>query len=254
MALEDNIPRINEAIDSIRPDNLADAAGEAIEGLIPDVGDLMPDLGGFLPDVDLGGLMPDVGGCASDLLEGMIPDIGEISGLLSSNPLCNENLFKDIDGLASLGSLPSIPNMEQVISSLGVPPDIGKLLDPEVMFSGIPEFSGLIKLPSIPEPPSLEEVEAMAKSFADSVLSAVDIGNPLADLCNFKIPTIPEVPDFQGIAEGMFGNIGDFGLGDVPGALGVDIPDVGGLMPDIPGLDCITDSISLPDIDICDII
>jgi hypothetical protein len=267
MALEDNIPRIpayddvkntvNDAIDSISPSNIGSAVEGAIGGMIPDIG--LPDLGGFLPDVDFGGIMPDIAGCAGDALEGLIPDLGGIGGLLSGNPLCDENLFKDIDGLASLGSLPSVPDIDSIIAASGIP-DLAKKLDPEVMFSGIPEFSGLIKMPKIPEV-SLAEVEAAAKNFANDVLGSLNIDNPLADLCQFKLPAIPTIPDVGGMIDGMVGDLMNVSLGDIGGELGGMIPDVGGmlpdvdgLMPDIPGLDCLVGSIELPSIDIGDII
>jgi|TARA_Y100000310_G_scaffold328709_1_gene397277 hypothetical protein len=229
MSLENNIPKITDFTSGI---------SDSVQDMIPDI----PEMSEFIPDG--GGLIPDIGGCAADVVDGLIPDVGGIGNLLSSNPLCNQNLFKDIDGIAALGSLPSLPNIESVISASGAL-DIAKKLDPKVMFSGIPEFSGLISLPKIPEP-SLEEVEKAAKKHANEILGSFNVDNPLATLCGFNIPA---PPDLQSLTDGI-----DIGLGDIADQIGVDLPDLGGLMPKIPGLDCIVKSVETPDINIGDII
>ena len=81
-------------------------------------------------------------------------DIGAGANLLTGSfggghPLCDKNLLKDVDGVMSLASLPSLPNLEQVLSATGIP-DIPEKLDPKAMFTGVPEFTGLQDLPGLP--------------------------------------------------------------------------------------------------------
>jgi hypothetical protein len=104
-----------------------------------------------------------------------------VSNLITRHPLCDENLLKDIDGLASMSSLPSIPNLEDVLSASGLS-GIPKKLDPKAMFNGVPEFTGLQDILGIPDLDDID-YEKEAKALADDVLSQLNITNPLADLC-----------------------------------------------------------------------
>ena len=100
-----------------------------------------------------------------------------ITGSLGGgNPLCDKNLLKDIDGVMSLSTMPSVPNIEDILSASGLS-SIPEKLDPEAMFAGIPT---LTKLPQILGLPNWEK-EAMAA--ADDVLNKLNIANPLDDLC-----------------------------------------------------------------------
>jgi len=101
--------------------------------------------------------------------------------LITEHPLCNENLLKDIDGVMSLSSMPSLPNLESLLSASGLSSLPGKL-DPESMFSGIPTFTGLMEMAGIPNIDDIDwKKEAMAA--ADDILHQLNIPNPLADLC-----------------------------------------------------------------------
>ena len=119
-----------------------------------------------------------------------IPDIpsadsiinaGNAADLITGHPLCNKNLLKDIDGVMSLSTMPSLPNLEDFLGASGLS-SVPEKLDPAGMFNGIPTFSGLPEMLGIPDIDEIDwEKEAMAA--ADDVLNALNIPNPLDDLC-----------------------------------------------------------------------
>jgi hypothetical protein len=193
----------------------------AIEDYIPKTSGLFQSLGDFeLPSGSAG-------------LPGGIGGIGDFAQNLPRNPLCDENLFKDIDGIASLGSLPSIPNLESILSN---PISDVPIPNPDVMFSGIPEFTGLVDLPGLPEV-DLDCVEGLFRDAANKLLRALDIENPLSKLCGqlgeglegFKsgVPKLPEIPSINipdiPCVSGL-----DFGLPNV-NPTSIDIPDISDL-------------------------
>jgi hypothetical protein len=195
----------------------------AIEDYIPKTSGLFKNLGDF--ELPSGGSLPDLS---------LPSGIGDFAQNLPSNPLCDENLFKDIDGILSLGSLPSIPNLESVlsnqISDVPVP-------NPDVMFSGVPEFTGLVDLPGLPEV-DLDCVEGLFKDAANALLREIGIENPLSDLC--------------GQLGGGLGDLGDAVQGiknavpEIPGINIPDVPCVGGGDLGLPNIN--PSSIDIPDI------
>ena len=111
-----------------------------------------------------------------------IVNLSGATDLITQNPLCDKNLLKGVDGLAALSTAPSLPNVEDILGASGLN-NIGELLDPEAMFSGIPT---LTELPQMLGLPNIEEIDwaAEAKALADDTLKALNIENPLADICN----------------------------------------------------------------------
>ena len=111
-----------------------------------------------------------------------IVNLSGATDLITQNPLCDKNLLKGVDGLAALSTAPSLPNVEDILGASGLN-NIGELLDPEAMFSGIPT---LTELPQMLGLPNIEEIDwaAEAKAPADDTLKALNIENPLADICN----------------------------------------------------------------------
>jgi len=196
----------------------------ALEDYIPRTSGLFQNLGDFeLPSAN-----------------NLIPDLGLPSGLgdfgsLPSNPLCDENLFKDIDGFPSLGSLPSIPNLESILSN---PISDIPIPNPDVMFSGIPEFTGLVDLPGLPEV-DLDCVEGMFRDAANALLSELNIPNPLSDLCGQLGEGLGDV------TEGLGGIVGDV-IPDIPSINIPDIPCVGGVDLGLPNVDI--SNIDIPNI------
>ena len=166
-------------------------------------------------------------------------DIGAGANLLTGaqgggHPLCDKNLLKDVDGVMSLASLPSLPNLEQVLSATGIP-DIPEKLDPKAMFTGVPEFTGLQDLPGIPDQVADKisniDFKKEAKALADDVLNQLNISNPLDDLCAKVTDAaanadslINQIPDPSPNINAQMPNI------DIPKFTNVvDIPEVGDL-------------------------
>ena len=149
--------------------------------------------------------------------------------VITGNPLCDKNLLKDIDGIMSLSTMPSLPNVEDILSASGLN-NIGESLDPEAMFSGIPTLSELPEMLGIPNIDEIDwEKEAMA--LADDALAALNIENPLADLCAQvqgagadAQDLLGQIPDPSPNINAQMPNI------DVPKFTDVvDIPEVGDL-------------------------
>ena len=138
-----------------------------------------------------------------------IIDLSSASDVITRHPLCDENLLKDIDGLASIASMPSTPQLDQILSASGLS-DISKKLDPKAMFSGVPEFTGLISMPGIPDKIDFKKE---AKALASDVLKKLDIDNPLSELCG-------QIQGFGGDAQDELGKINI-------------IPDINSNMPNI---------------------
>jgi len=197
MAIEDYIPKTS--------------------GLFKNLGDFeLPSSGSSLPDLSLPG------------------GVGDFAQNLPSNPLCDENLFKDIDGIASLGSLPSIPNLESVlsnpISDIPVP-------NPDVMFSGVPEFTGLVDLPGLPEV-DLDCVEGIFKEAANALLRELGIENPLSDLCGQLGGGLDDLGDALGGIKDSVPKVPSINIPDVPCVDGGDIglPNINSSSIDIPNI------------------
>ena len=158
---------------------------------------------------------------------GSLIDAGNAADLITGHPLCNKNLLKDIDGIMSLSTMPSLPNVEDFLSASGIS-SIPEKLDPEAMFSGIPTLSELPEMLGIPNIDEIDwEKEAMAA--ADDILHALNIPNPLDDLCA-KVQglgadaqdLLGQIPDLSPNINAQMPNI------DVPKFTDiVDIPDVG---------------------------
>jgi len=104
---------------------------------------------------------------------------------VTRNPLCDKNILKGVDGIASLpdaaealgsslkdlatGSIDSVqpPSFEDMFTGL---PEITSLADPEFILQSL----GL---------PTEIDPEQLAKAAVDDVLKQLDIENPLAELC-----------------------------------------------------------------------
>tara|TARA_Y100000593_G_C4291970_1_gene328707 strand:- start:1335 stop:1898 length:564 start_codon:yes stop_codon:yes gene_type:complete len=165
-----------------------------------------------------------------------IPDIPTADSILNASnvaqqftkhPLCDKNLLKDIDGVMSMSTMPSLPNVEDILSASGLA-SIPEKLDPEAMFSGIPT---LTKLPEMLGIPNIDEIdwEKEAMAAADDVLNQLNISNPLDDLCAQiqgagadAQDLLGKVPDLSPNINAQMPNI------DVPKFTDiVDIPEVG---------------------------
>ncbi len=166
---------------------------------------------------------------------GSLVDLGAGANLITGsfgggNPLCDKNLLKDIDGVMSLSTMPSLPNVEDILSATGIS-SIPEKLDPEAMFSGIPT---LTKLPEMLGLPNIDEIdwEKEAMAAADDVLNQLNIGNPLDDLCASIDEVaaggdslINQIPDLSPNINNQMPNI------EIPKFTDVaDIPEIGDLI------------------------
>ena len=149
------------------------------------------------------------------------------SNLIIGHPLCDKNLLKDTDGIASLSTMPSLPNLEDFLGASGLS-SVPEKLDPEAMFSGIPTFSGLPEMFGIPDINDIDW-EKEAKAAADDVLNKLNISNPLDDLC----------AQVQGAGADL-----DEQLGKIPDISGRDINE------QIPNIDIpkFTDIVDVPEV------
>ncbi len=163
-----------------------------------------------------------------------IINLGNAAGVVTSHPLCDKNLLKDIDGVASLASLPSVPNLEDVLNASGIP-QIPDKLDPKAMFTGVPEFTGLQDIPGIPDSfaDKLTNIDFKneAKALADDVLNQLNISNPLDDLCSQVQGAGADLQDQLGTLPDLSPNINNQMPNiDIPKFTDVvDIPEVGDL-------------------------
>ena len=165
---------------------------------------------------------------------GSLVDIGAGANLITGSfggghPLCDKNLLKDIDGVMSMSTMPSLPDLDAVLSATGLN-NIAEKLDPDAMFSGIPT---LTELPAMFGIPNIDEIdwENEAKAAADDVLSQLNISNPLDDLCaqlqegaRSADGLINQIPDPSPNINNMMPNIDLPKFNDI-----VDIPEVGDL-------------------------
>jgi len=163
-----------------------------------------------------------------------IINLGNAAGVVTSPPLCDKNLLKDIDGVASLASLPSVPNLEDVLNASGIP-QIPEKLDPKSMFTGVPEFTGLQDIPGIPDSVADKltniDFKNEAKALADDVLNQLNISNPLDDLCSQVQGGGADLQDQLGTLPDLSPNINNQMPNiDIPKFTDVaDIPEVGDL-------------------------
>ena len=138
-----------------------------------------------------------------DKLRPQFPDfkIKNITGAISlpsaaskitRNPLCNKNILKGVDGIASLPDAAESlgKSLGQVASDLPLFDEDGnfKISPPsfEDMFSGLPEITELASPEFILESlglPTEIDPEQVVTAAADDVLRQLDIDNPLAELC-----------------------------------------------------------------------
>jgi hypothetical protein len=157
-----------------------------------------------------------------------VPSAGS---LITKHPLCDQNLLKDVDGIASLASLPSVPNLEEILSASGIP-EIPEKLDPKAMFNGVPEFTGLQQMTGIPDR-IMDKINNIdfkeeAKAMANDVLDKLNITNPFDDLCG-------QVTELAADTQGQISKIDFPDINNVPPVSipkfsdVVDIPEVGDL-------------------------
>ena len=165
-----------------------------------------------------------------------VTGIVSVPGAASSvtrNPLCNKNILKGVDGIASHpdaaealgGSLTGIVSDNPLVDEDGnfkiAPPSF------DDMFSGLPEITELASPEFILESlglPTEIDPEQVVTAAADDVLRQLDIDNPLAELCKevdqaaqdaqqtllTQTPTLPNINSVIPTAElPSFGNVTD---------------------------------------------
>ena len=148
--------------------------------------------------------------------------------LLQRNPLCDKNLLKGIDGVASIpGAVSDFPGIKDVIAGTGVFNLFPE--DPIAQFTGIPEFTALASPEGILRAlglPTEIDPEQIIKAAVDDILNALDIENPLAELCE-------EITEF---GEGIDQSIST----EIP-----TLPNINSLVPDVdfPKFSQITDQL-----------
>ena len=138
-----------------------------------------------------------------DKLRPQFPDfkIKNITGAISlpsaaskitRNPLCNKNILKGVDGIASLPDAAESlgKSLGEVASDLSLFDEDGNKKIPapsfEDMFSGLPEITELANPEFILESlglPTEIDPEQVVTAAADDVLRQLDIDNSLAELC-----------------------------------------------------------------------